>query len=81
MYNRRIWLNPETKDGSSSVVAFNGTVTDFKGKTYPSTFLEIADCQNKIRLHQTADDTKEDFINKIKLLRDEIDLFIQNLEK
>lgn len=80
MYNKRTWLNPETKDGTSSVVAFNGTVTDYKNKTYPSTFLEISDCQNKIRLHQTSDDTREEFINKLTLLKSEIELFIKHLE-
>lgn len=80
-YNKRTWLNPITKDASSSVVAFSGTVTDFKGKTYPSTFLEISDCQHKIRLHQTSDDSREDFIEKMKLLKSEIELFINHLEK
>lgn len=80
-YNKRTWLNPITKDASSSVVAFNGTVTDFKGKVYPSTFLEISDCQRKIRLHQTADDSREDFIEKLELLKNEIELFIKNLKQ
>ena len=44
-----------------------------------STFLEIADCRNKIRLHLTSDDTREDFIQKMKILRTEIDLFIEYL--
>jgi hypothetical protein len=79
-YNKRTWLNPETKDATSHVVAFNGIVTDFKGKIYPSTFLEISDCQHKIRLHQTSDDSREDFIQKMKLLKNEIDLFIIHLE-
>jgi hypothetical protein len=79
-YNKRTWLNPVSKDGTSSIVAFNGNVTDFKGKTYPSTFLEVSDCQNKIRLHQTSDDSREDFVNKMKLLRSEIELFINHLE-
>lgn len=79
-YNRRTWLNPETKDATSYVVAFNGRVTDFKGEVYPSTFLEIADCSRKVQLHQTSDDTREEFITKLKLLKDEIELFINHLE-
>lgn len=80
-YNKRRWLNPVDKDATSSIVCFNGTVTDFKGKTYPSTFLEISDCQTKIRLHQTSDDTREDFIEKLKLVKSEIKRFIKHLEK
>ena len=80
-YNKRTWLNSTEKDGTSSVVAFDGRVTDFKGKTYPSTFLEISDCQRKIRLHVTADDNAGDFIEKLELLQIEIKLFINHLKE
>lgn len=82
MYNSRIWLNPITSDSTGSVVAFDGEVTDLDtGKKYPQTFLEIADCRNKVRLHLTSDDTKELFIEKMKQLNYEINLFINHLEK
>lgn len=82
MYNKRTWLNEIDSDSTGSVVAFDGEVTDLdSGKRYPQRFLEIADCRNKTRLHQTSDDSKQDFIDKIKLLRSEIDLFIKHLEK
>lgn len=80
MYNKRTWLNSIEKDSTGSVVCYNGIVSDFKGKTYPSTFIEISDCQNKIRLHKVTDDSKEDFINKLKLLQSEIEQFIKHLE-
>lgn len=80
MYNKRTWLNPVKSDCTSSVAAFDGKVT-YRSKSVNDRFLEIADCQNKIRLHQTSDDTKEDFIRKMKLLRSEIELFINHLEK
>ena len=79
-YNKRTWLNSIKSDSTGSVVAFDGKVTDFKGKEYNSTFLEIADCQNKIKLHQTSDDTRKDFIKKMKLLNSEIEKFISHLE-
>lgn len=78
-YNRRTWLNPITKDGTSSVVGFDGMVTDFRGKTYQSTFFEISDCQNKVRLHITSDDTRQEYIEKLELLRDELEFFINHL--
>ena len=81
-YNRRTWLNPVSSDSTGAIVAFNGEVTDLDtGNRYPQLFLEISDCHHKIRLHQTSDDTTADFIDKIKLLRAEIDLFITHLEE
>lgn len=78
-YNRRTWLNPIESDNTGSIVTFDGKVT-YDNKQEDSTFIEIADCRNKIRLHLTTDDTKEDFIKKMKLLRNEIELFIKHLE-
>ena len=78
MYNCRTWLNPTSSDSTGSVVAFDGKVT-YGDHLVDSTFLEIADCRNKIRLHLTSDDTREDFIQKMKILRTEIDLFIEYL--
>ncbi len=79
MYNKRTWLNSDKSDSTGSVVAFDGKVT-YKGKYLDERFLEIADCRSKIRLHQTSDDTKEDFLVKIKLLKTEIEQFIEYLE-
>ena len=79
MYNTRAWLNHIKSDSTSSVVAFDGKVM-YKNELVEDRFLEIGDCRNKIRLHQTDDDTKEDFINKMKLLKSEIELFITHLE-
>jgi len=56
------------------------SVIDFEGRSYNETFLEIADCRHKIRLHITSDDTKADYVKKLKLLSKEIELFINHLE-
>ena len=81
-YNKRTWLNPIESDSTGSVVAFDGEVTDLDtGKKYPQTFLEVADCRGKVRLHLTSDDTKEMFIEKMEKLRDEVELFINHLKK
>jgi len=80
-YNRRTWLNPESCDSTGSVVAYDGEVTDLDtDRKFVQRFLEVSDCRNKVRLHQTSDDTPQDFIAKMKLLRDEIQLFIKHLE-
>jgi hypothetical protein len=78
-YNKRTWLNKETSDLTGSVVAFDGRLIDYKGNDYQSTFLEIADCDNKIRLHITSDDTVQDFIDKLTLLKTNIEEFIDHL--
>jgi hypothetical protein len=81
MYNKRTWLNAENSDSTGSIVAFDGKITDLDTrKEYDQRFLEIASCSSKVRLHQTADDTKEDFVNKMKLLKSEIECFIKHLE-
>ena len=79
MYSNRRWLNPLKSDSTSSVVTFDGKVT-YNNKSVDSRFLEITDCQNKIRLHQTTDDTKQDFIKRMKILKSEIEQFINHLE-
>ena len=80
MYNKRTWLNSITSDSTGSIVAFDGKVT-YEGQLVDSTFLEIADCRSKVRLHLTSDDSRHDFKEKMKLLRHEIELFIEHLEK
>ena len=73
-------MNPLKSDSTGSVVAFDGYVVDFEGKKYRETFLEISDCHHKVRLHITSDDTRKQFISKLKLLNSEIDKFIKHLE-
>jgi hypothetical protein len=82
MYNRRVWLNEESSPSSGSVVAYHGKPPwdNDKWKDRDYMFLEVSDCNNKIRLHQTDNDTKEDFINKLKTLSSTIDIFLQYLE-
>lgn len=79
-YNKRTWLNSKKSDSTGSVCCFHGNVTDYKGTQVEDAFLEIADCRHKIHLHLTSNDTMKDFVKKIKLLRDEIELFINHLE-
>lgn len=79
MYNKRTWLNKPDSPSTGNVVAFDG-VTAWKGGNVRNTFLSISDCNNSIRLHKIDDDSTEDFIDKMKLLRDDIEHFIGCLE-
>lgn len=76
-YNKRVWLNKDDSPSTGSVVAFDDKMKDGT----QCTFLSVSDCNNSIRLHTTPDDTIEDFIDKMKLLKSEIGLFIDYLEK
>lgn len=78
-YNKRTWLNKEDSPSTGSVVAFDGN-TQWKGESYRNIFLSISDCAVSARLHKTEDDTIQDFIDKLKLLRDEIECFAEHLE-
>lgn len=79
-YCKRVWLNRQECPSTGSVVCHDGTYNYGDEKTTPDTFIEIADCRNKIRLHQSVLDTKEDFVCKLKILKDQIEMFIAHLE-
>ena len=79
MYNRRTWLNKDNSPSTGNVVAFEGEVL-WKMEKISSAFLSISDCNVSARLHKTDEDTMQDFIDKMKILKNEIDLFIKHLE-
>lgn len=80
-YSRRTWLNDPESFSTGSVVAYDGEIT-YEDSIKPDRrlSLKISDCHQIICLHNGSYDTKEDFVKKMKLLRDEIDLFINHLE-
>lgn len=78
-YNKRTWLNPIESSSTSSIVAFDGDV-EYSDKTYRDTFLKISDCRNTIKLHKKDTEQIKDFITKLKLLKNEIEQFINHLE-
>lgn len=80
MYNKRIWLNDEKSPSTGNAVAYAGNITRCDGKKEETMFLSIADCNVSARLHKSQDDTNQDFINKMKKLRNFIDDFIKYLE-
>ena len=82
VYKSETWLNPKTSPSTSSVVCYDGeTVIPGTDKTERRTFIEIGACYDKIRLHRYDGDTPEDFINKLKLLKRDVNKFIMYLEK
>lgn len=79
MYNKRTWLNKEGSPSTGAVVAFDGDVT-WRDEKIRETYLQVSDCSVSARLCKTSDDTMEDFIIKMKTLRDNIELFVRYLE-
>lgn len=75
LYKRTTELNKHKSPSTGSCTAFYGKSPwkEFKG---PYMFFEVADCSCKVRLHNSQIDNKKLFIQKIKLLRDELDKFI-----
>lgn len=80
-YNKRVWLNNYSCSSTGSVVAFDGEKVYAENDIEKYRFLEISDCKRKITLHQTEFDSDIQFINKLKKLKLEIELFIKHLEK
>lgn len=76
-YNKRTWLNEENSSFTGNVICCD---TDCEDNQY--LFVQISDCHNSIRLHSHIGEENDHskFINKVKLLRDELDLFIKYLE-
>lgn len=79
MYNKRTWLNKSDSPSLGNVTAFDGDVKYSEG-TERTTFLSISDCSKTIKLIRNTENI-EDFIDKMKLLKNEIELFINHLEK
>lgn len=77
-YTKRTWLNKEDSPSLGSIVAFDGNI-EYNDGTERTTFLAISDCSKTIKLIRNTESI-EDFIDKMKLLKSEIELFINHLE-
>lgn len=78
-YKKCEWLNNENSPSVGNVVAYDGICTDEEGE-YRNIFLSVSDCYHSARLHKTPDDSVEDFISKLKILKSVIGEFINHLE-
>ena len=77
-YSDRQWLNKDDSPSTGSFVAYSGP-SPWKKKER-LTFIEIADCHEKVRLHIAPMDTKDDFIAKLIKLRNGLTKFIEYLQ-
>lgn len=84
MYHRREWLNKEDIYASSTITAYHG-MSSFLGENnnrtvYENKKLAIHDCQQFIRIHQMADQTDQEYIDKIRLIAEVCLQFAEHLQ-
>lgn len=81
-YNVRTNLNPETSHYTGSVACVDVEDVINQGKfTNRYTFVEIADCHGKVRIHKDPNLEMKDFLTKLRLLSFELSAFANFLEK
>ena len=79
-YKSETWLNNEDSPSTGSIVCYDGDIEYSDDGEQPCVFIEIADCHNKVRLHQSHTDTTKEFVNKIDFLITELTRFRNHLE-
>lgn len=75
LYCNRVWVNPDDSAATGSIVCYDGFIDN-----EPVSFMEIGSCHSKARLHMYKDSNPEEFIDKLELVRNEIDKFIKHLK-
>lgn len=76
-YADRQWLNPPGHASTGAVAAYHGPSPWSPAERM--TYLEIADCHGKIRLHLAATDTLDDFADKMDVLAAAASRFAEHL--
>jgi hypothetical protein len=79
-YSNRVWLNKDSSASTGSVVAFHGETTYGQCDPVITTFLEIADCHGKVKIHKIKIDSMEDYTSKLRRLSRVISNFADYLE-
>ena len=77
---RREWLNAPDSPSTGNVVAYDGELVDYDNEPYHSMYLCVSDCHVSAKLHRAYYDTDQEFINKMKSIRDVLNDFIAHLE-
>lgn len=77
-YCERMCLNSDTSPSTGSIVAYDG-LANWGDANHTATFLEVADCSEIVRLHQSDKDTTADMIAKLERMYGVIGRFIEHL--
>lgn len=79
-YKSEKWLNPSDSPSTGSIVCYDGMI-DYSDGPERCTFIELADCHQKVRLHKSHTDSISNFVDKLRAMRNEIDGFINHFEQ
>lgn len=81
MYNTRTWLNPLGHSSTGYIICFDNIVNE-NGDEYDDSYIKIGDCKNGVTFHKwnVEPNAEEMFLNKLKLMSNEINNFIKYLE-
>lgn len=80
-YNTRTWLNSINSHYTGSLVCHDGIVTNRGKPPARYTFIELADCHGKTRIHFDDNLDMEAYIQKLRVIQQEIENFITHLEQ
>ena len=80
MYNKRTWLNKNSLSSTGSIVCFSGNATYGDKDPYFVQFVEVSDCNGKVKIHQGKFETNLHFLKKVKRMKDELLKYIEYLE-
>lgn len=79
-YNRRTFINQEDSHYTGSIVCFDGESVINQGKTLARyTFIEIADCHGKARIHLDLNHDVPAYLAKLDTLIEELQNFRNHL--
>lgn len=77
---KRVWLNEPDSASTGNVVAYDGELMDYDNQLFHSTFFRVSDCHVSANIHKASYDTDQEFIDKMKRVRDVLNEFIAHLE-
>jgi len=80
VYCKKEFLTDTPEPSTSTIVSFAGEVQWGKNdKPELLRFVEISNCHEKARLHQTYGMTKEEWIEQVERLRDHLNQYLKHL--
>ena len=80
-YNQRIWLNNDDSHYTGSMVLFDGENIINQNKVLDRySFVEIASCHAKVRIHTDNNHDIQTYIDKIQTIENELRKYREHLE-
>jgi|688.fasta_scaffold410842_3 hypothetical protein len=81
-YNHRLFINSLDSHYTGSIVCFDGNQVVNQGKLLNRySFMEIASCHSKVRIHRDDNLPMSDYIDKLKEISFAIERYVDHLER